>query len=255
MRIKSLVFVFVLLAACACEEAVVPVPEKVVATATPPPPGTVSPWLDGEQIGAEPSTSFVVLAGNWTVRAEGTDRVLRVDGTDWKVGTPPNGLPAKASVLFPASAAAFEKRVLAGLQFPHGVVPQAGTFGDGELQVGFKLVGGVSDQFAALLFGLGEDGNHYAYRYNTKDGDTALWKVVNGQRERVHQGAIPVSVKLGEWHTLRLRIAGPQLTGWVDDTQALTFTLPAPVTGRVGLWSKADSVTDYRDFRTGELRR
>ena len=105
-----------------------------------------------------------------------------------------------------------------------------------------------ADQFAALLFGLNEDANHYAYRYNTKDGDTALWRVVDGQRERLHHGGVPVAVKLGEWRTLRLRIAGAQVTGFVDDTQALTFTLPAPVTGKVGLWSKADSVTDYRNF-------
>ena len=248
MRMIPVAGVLVLLAMVACEEAVVPIPEKVVATATPPPPAAASTWLGGEQIGAEPSTAFVVLAGNWTVRAEGTDRVLRVDGTEWKVGTPPNGLPAKAAALFPASAAAFEKRVLAGLQFPFGVVPQAGTFADGELQVDFKLVGGVSDQFASLLFGLGDEANHHAFRYNTKDGDTALWKVVDGKRERLHEGGVKIAVPLGEWRTLRLRIAGTQLTGWVDQTQALTFTLPAPITGKVGLWSKPDSVTDYRNF-------
>ena len=245
MRINLLSLV-VVLSAVGCAD--VPVPQAVVATAVPAPPGTTTSWLNGEEIGAEPRTSFTVLAGDWTVRDEAGERVLRVDGTNWKVGTPPKGLPEKAAVLFPASAAAFEKRVLAGLQFPYGVVRSAGTFGDGELQVGFKLVGGASDQFASLLFGLTDDANHYAFRYNTKDGDTALWKVVDGQRERLHHGGIPVAVKLGEWHTLRLRVAGTQLTGWVDDTQALTFTLPAPVRGQVGLWSKADSVTDYRNF-------
>lgn len=243
MQINRVVNVLVLLAAVGCGE--VPAPQSVPAAT--PPGGLASSWLSGEAAGSEP-IMVVVLAGDWAVRGEGADRVLRVDGTNWKVGTPPRMLAEKAAALFPASAAAFEKRVLAGLQFPYGVVRQAGTFADGELQVDFKLVGGVSDQFAALLFGLNEDGNHYAYRYNTKDGDTALWKVVDGQRERVHQGGIPVPVQLGDWHTLRLRVAGTQLTGWVDDTQALTFTLPAPVTGRVGLWSKADSITDYRRF-------
>ena len=253
MRIIPLAGILVLLAAVGCVGEV-PVPEPVAVPATPPssvippPPPRVDPLLfHSDPEGVEPN-QFVVLAGNWTVRADGNARVLRVDGTGWKVGTPPVSLSDKAAALFPGSAAAFEKRVLAGLQFPYGVIRQIGTFRDGELSVDFKLVGGESDQFAALLFGLGDDANHYAYRYNTKDGDTALWKVVNGQRERVHQGGIPVPVKLGEWHVLRLRIAGAQLTGWVDDTQALTFTLPAPVTGRVGLWSKPDSVTDYRNF-------
>jgi len=217
----------------------------VVAEATPAILG--DSWLKGETVGAEP-VMFAVLAGDWTVREEASERFLRVDGTHWTVGTPPKLLPEKAAALFPSSAAAFETRVLAGLQFPYGVVRQAGTFGDGELQVDFRLIGGASDQFASLLFGLTEDGNHYAFRYNTKDGDTALWKVVNGQRERLHHGGIPVAVAIGEWRTLRLNVEGTQVAGWVNDVQALTFDLPAAVSGRVGLWSKADSVTDYRRF-------
>jgi len=249
MRLRSLSSVIALLAAAGCGAAdpQAPVPTPVIVEAQPAGAGAGASWLSGEPSGAEP-IAFVVLAGDWKIRNEAGESMLRVDGTNWKTGTPPSALTEKAAALFPASAAAFEKNVLAGLQFPFGVVRQVGTFADGELQVDFNLVGGVSDQFAAILFGLNDDGNHHAFRYNTKDGDTAVWKVVNGQRERVHQGGIPVPVKLGEWHTLRLRIAGTQLTGFVDDTQALTFTLPAPVTGRVGIWSKADSVTDYRRF-------
>jgi hypothetical protein len=216
---------------------------------SPPPPAASDPasWLAGETVGGEPA-SFVVLAGTWTVRDEAGEKVLRVDGTSWTPGAPPSRLADKARTLFPSSTAAFEARVMAGLQFPYGVVSQVGSFGDGELQVDFKLIGGASDQFASILFGLTGDANHYAFRYNTKDGDTALWKVVDGKRERLHHGGISVAVPLGEWRTLRLNIEGTQLVGWVNDTQALTFTLPAPVSGRVGLWSKADSVTDYRRF-------
>ena len=237
--------------AAGCGSAEPPVPAPITVKAELPAATPEGPWLKNETVGSEP-TSFAVLAGNWTVRSEDGQHVLRVDGTNWKPGTPPQVLKVKAGVLFPASAEAFANRVLLGLQFPYGVVREAGTFGDGELQVDFKLVGGASDQFASLLFGLTDDANHYAFRYNTKDGDTALWKVVDGQRERLHHGGVPVAVKLGEWHTLRLRIAGTQLTGFVDQTQALTFTLPAPVKGLVGLWSKADSVTDYRNYRIGK---
>jgi len=251
MRITRLMNAVLLLAATAAcgaadpQDPALPVPQAVVAEATPAILG--DSWLKGEAVGGEP-VMFTVLAGDWTVREESGERFLRVDGTNWRVGTPPRLLPEKAAALFPASAAAFEKRVLAGLQFPFGVVRQAGTFGDGELQVDFRLIGGASDQFASLLFGLTDDGNHYAFRYNTKDGDTALWKVVNGQRERLHHGGVPVVVKMGEWRTLRLNVEGTQVAGWVNDVQALTFDLPDPVSGLVGLWSKADSVTDYRRF-------
>ncbi len=197
------------------------------------------------------SPDAVVLAGNWFVHEEAGESLLRVDGSEWKTGTPPVDLTAKARALFPQSAEAFEERVLAGLQFPTVVMQSVETFGDGDLSVDFRLIGGASDQYASLLFGMTPDANHYAYRYNTKDGDAALWKVVDGQRERLHHGGVPISVPLGEWRTLRLRVQGTQLTGWVNDTLALEFTLPAPVRGRIGLWSKADSITDYRNLQAG----
>lgn len=205
-------------------------------------------WLSGETVGVEPD-AFVVLAGNWTVRDEGGERVLRVDGTTWTPGTPPVNLEAKAARLFPGTAATVAERVKAGLLFPYGVEPSVDTFSDGDIQVDFRLVGGVSDQFASILFGLNADGDHYAYRYNTKDGDTALWKVVDGQRERVHHGGVHLEVPLGEWRTLKMRVRGAEITGWVNDTQTLQVTLPAVVSGKIGLWSKADSVTDYRNYR------
>lgn len=222
----------------------------------PPSPGTIPSatlWLGQDVAGVEPS-SFVVMAGHWIIHDEGRDRILRVDGTEWKPGTPPSSLLIKAMRLFPSQSLAFAERVKAGLQFPFGVEPSVETFADGEIQVDFRLIGGASDQFASILFGLNADADHYAFRYNTKDGDTALWKVVNGQRERIHHGGVHIDVPLNEWRTLKMRVRGAEITGWVNDTQALQFTLPAPVSGKVGLWSKADSVTDYRNYRVTPRR-
>ena len=205
-------------------------------------------WLDGEPIGAEPS-SFVVLAGKWTVGEESGTPILSLDGSTWKTGTAPRDLSSKAMALFPRSAETFGTRVLGGLQFAYGVERSVGQFADGEIQVDFRLIGGASDQFAGILFGLKDDGNHYAYRYNTKDGDTALWRVVDGERQRIHHGGVHLEIPMGEWRTLRMRVQGASITGWVNDLQTLQFTLPEAPTGRVGLWSKPDAVTDYRNFK------
>jgi pyruvate,water dikinase len=191
----------------------------------------------------------VALAGTWRIGAEDGGRYLRADGAAWVPGTPPANLPMKAALLFPRSAGAFASRVMMGLQFPTAVVADLGTFGDGELAVDFRLIGGETDQYAGLLFGMTDDANHLAFRYNTKDGDAALWRVVDGERERIHHGGIPVTVPLGEWSTLRVRVEGPVLTGWVGDTLALEYTLPSAPAGLVGLWNKADSITDYRNLR------
>jgi len=209
--------------------------------------GSPTPWLANDPIGREPS-SFVVLAGQWTVGEEDGHRILQLDGSQWKVGTTPANLSSKAMALFPWAPETFGTRVLGGLQFAYGVERSVSTFGDGVIQVDFRLIGGASDQFAGILFGLNDDGNHYAYRYNTKDFDTALWRVVDGERQRIHHGGVHLEVPMRQWRTLRLRKQGAEITGWVDDLQTLQFTLPENPTGRVGLWSKPDAVTDYRNF-------
>ena len=76
-----------------------------------------------------------------------------------------------------------------------------------------------------------------------------------------------------EWHELKLSIDGASLTSWIDGQLALEYTLggqpgpgrngasphpdlfPAnnpvlqpPVSGQVGLWSKTDSTSEFKDF-------
>jgi len=58
-----------------------------------------------------------------------------------------------------------------------------------------------------------------------------------------------VKVAPGEWHTLMLRAQGNRFTVVFDGkpmhTTTDTTNLPRPGAGRVGLWTKADSVTHF----------
>jgi hypothetical protein len=58
-------------------------------------------------------------------------------------------------------------------------------------------------------------------------------------------------VSSGVWHTLSLKIAGDVLEVAFDERRVIeardpTFTEP----GKVGLWTKADSLTHFADFVT-----
>jgi len=44
-------------------------------------------------------------------------------------------------------------------------------------------------------------------------------------------------------------VRGNNVKGYLDGKLSLEHTLPAPVSGRVGVWSKADSVVYFDDFR------
>jgi hypothetical protein len=51
-----------------------------------------------------------------------------------------------------------------------------------------------------------------------------------------------------QWHDLKVRIAGPKVTAYLDGKLYLEHVLAEPVSGRIGLWSKADSHMYFDDF-------
>ena len=50
------------------------------------------------------------------------------------------------------------------------------------------------------------------------------------------------------WHDLKVRIAVTRVEGYLDGKLYLEHTLAEPVSGRVGLWSKADSRVYFEGY-------
>ena len=57
---------------------------------------------------------------------------------------------------------------------------------------------------------------------------------------------------LNVWHTLTLRVDGTRVTVAANDSITLTHELPGQVSGRIGLWTKRDAVTAFRNFQAGK---
>jgi len=51
-----------------------------------------------------------------------------------------------------------------------------------------------------------------------------------------------------QWHTLKVQITGKKVEGYLDDKLLLEHELPDTISGRVGVWSKADSVVYMDDY-------
>ena len=47
---------------------------------------------------------------------------------------------------------------------------------------------------------------------------------------------------------MKIAVNGVKLEGWLNGKLLLEYTLPEPVTGKVGVWSKTDSVSYFDDF-------
>lgn len=204
-----------------------------------------------DTVGQEPTT-LLALAGFWIVEEEdgpkGRRRVIRADAARWQKAARPARLDEKARVLFPAEARAFAAAVEKTQAFPFAAASDGAPLGDGEVTVQFKLTGGATDQFAGIVFGLQPDATFYGIRYNTRDGSVGVWQVRGATREYLAPGSGQRTAKVGAWHELKLRVAGTAVEGFLDGERQVTFTLPAAVTGRVGLWTKPDSDTAFLDL-------
>lgn len=51
-----------------------------------------------------------------------------------------------------------------------------------------------------------------------------------------------------QWHTMKVAISGQKLEGYLNGKLLLQYDLPKPVSGKIGVWSKTDSVSYFDDF-------
>jgi hypothetical protein len=196
--------------------------------------------------GAEP-TALVSVVGIWRIENEKGRNVLAVDGRQWKEGQSSAGIADKARALYGERYAEFLDRVQAYAYYPYVVAKDVADFSNGEMTVRFEGISGRIDQGAGILFNLKPNGDYLTIRANCLENNLVLWKFEKGRRSSV-KWIRDTPTPSRQWHDLKVRIAGTKVEGWLDGKLYLEHTLPAPVSGRIGLWSKADSHVYFDDF-------
>jgi hypothetical protein len=193
--------------------------------------------------------TLVPVVGHWTRSDEGGP-TLTVDGEKWSGTSTRAEIDARTKPLWAVTSQRFLTHATAADAFPLAVAANVSGFTRGTVSVQFKMLGGKSDQNAGIVFGLvPSELSYYFVRYNTKDGDVALWRYSDGKRAVIAHGEPAASkLPLDVWHTLTLRLDGARVTVTANDSITLTHELPGAVSGRIGLWTKRDAVTAFRNF-------
>ena len=123
---------------------------------------------------------------------------------------------------------------------------------DVELQVRCKPVSGTVDQACGLVFRYVDANNYYVTRANALEGNVRLYYVKDGSRRQI--ASYSGKVTSGAWHDYRVVAQGDHFQVFWDgakviDQQDKTFG----DAGKVGLWTKADSVTYFDDLSVKPL--
>jgi hypothetical protein len=128
---------------------------------------------------------------------------------------------------------------------------------DGDLSVKVKPVAGKEDRAGGLVFRYRDADNYYLVRANALENSIVLYKVEDGKRTPLScRGAPPQSfgvkhpVPLNQWSVLKVQFRGPLFSVYFNhrrlfEVQDSTFQQ----SGKVGLWTKADGITYFDDFR------
>jgi hypothetical protein len=203
--------------------------------------------LSREQVGRE-SSKFLAVVGNWSIVDDGGTKVLAVDGRSWLKGQPAGSLAENARKIYGARNEQFIDNVKAWAYFPYAVAKDIDDFHDGDISLRFKLVAGQLDQCAGILFNLKPNGDYLAVRFNGKEDNVVLWTFKQGKRSFVKKGSENVPLAMNTWHNLQISVHGTNLQASLDGKHLIDYTLAEPVSGKVGVWSKTDSVSYFNDY-------
>src|SRR5205823_6656362 len=124
-----------------------------------------------------------------------------------------------------------------------------------------KAIAGSEDRAAGLLWRAKDADNYYVVRANALEDNVVLYKTVNGVRSALDAAGrrggygVKVPVPANQWHTLRVEFTASRFKVTFNGTalfevEDTTFT----DAGMIGLWTKADSVTEFDGLVFGETR-
>jgi hypothetical protein len=121
---------------------------------------------------------------------------------------------------------------------------------DGFVEVKFKPVAGKEDQAGGVIWRCKDKDNYYIARANALEDNVTIYHTIGGRR--VAFKSINTKVTSGAWHTLRVNFAGKEFTVAFDGHKVIEASDDSfPDAGKVGVWTKADSVTLFDDFSYG----
>jgi len=117
-------------------------------------------------------------------------------------------------------------------------------FRDFHFATQFKVVSGIAEQMAGVVFRFQNTSNFYVVRVSALGKNIRFYKVVDGVRsDPIGPGC---ELAPDSWHQLAVQCDGNQITFWLDGHQVMnalgdnTFA-----EGKIGFWTKSDAVTYF----------
>jgi len=123
--------------------------------------------------------------------------------------------------------------------------------GNGTLSVDFKANSGIEDQGGGIAWNVKDKDNYLVARFNPLEDNFRFYTVKNGVR--VERASSNIKLSAG-WHTMTIKVYMSKYRLYIDNKLLLNFDYLDTQMGGVGLWTKSDALTSFKNFNVGHWR-
>jgi len=145
--------------------------------------------------------------------------------------------------------------------FKDGVIKQSSTkdyyplalledkkFSDVDVSVEFKPISGKIDASGGVVFRAVDSKNYYIVRANALEDNFRLYTFKDGIRSQIASATVD-EPKIGEFHNIRVEAKGNNIKAYLNGKLLIEHSDNSFKDGYVGLWTKADSITEFKNFK------
>lgn len=193
----------------------------------------------------EVAETFYLITGDWQKDPPGFESGIIQDGSHFSS-------PLSASINQTIGKFIGQRKYIEILDnieayhyFPLAIAKES-NMAKGSTQVMVKPVSGIIDQAGGLAFAIRDWANYFVFRINALENNAVLFEFHNNKR--LQRSEIQTPIQSGSWYSLRIVTFNNTLRAYLDDLQVLEYVADRDLGGYVGLWTKADSVTLFKDL-------
>lgn len=121
-------------------------------------------------------------------------------------------------------------------------------FDDFTLTTKFKIVDGVAEQMAGVVFRYQDEKSFYVVRASTLGRNLRFYKVVGGIRSQPIGPNLPI--EKGVWYDLKVQCQKNKIRIWLNGQAVIPeLTDTSFAVGKIGFWTKSDSLSRFAETR------
>lgn len=192
----------------------------------------------------DPLPAFYTPTGDWNRVVENGRTICLQDGSKWGDSFS-CALNIVMGKMIGAKYQQFLDRIQAHHYFPVAIVKDS-SVSEAVVRVKVKPEGGCIDRTGGLAVGIRNVGNYFVLALDALGKNFALFEFVNNRRFK--RQVSQKEIESGKWHLVSAEISGHTLKGYLDDERSIQYTAERPLSGYVGLWTKADSTTYFEEL-------